>query len=405
MQPFKTHITTEKNIHLEHIEDQVLNRGAYGATESLNFLFALRDMLAGHATAPINLTTKWDGAPAVVCGVNPENDQFFVGTKSVLNKTPKLNYTERDINVNHPNDELNQKLKACLRYLPKLGIKGILQGDLMFTKGDVKDQTIDGREYVTFTPNTLTYAFQKGTTLAERIKEAQLGIVFHTSYHGTKMDNLIASYNVDIGYLNHPKEVWYRDASYVDETGTVTFTQEELTYLNTLLNSAVKSFSAINDKVLNQIALNGIYRDNIKIFNNTKVRAGESILDTTLYTNQLIHWLETRMTAAIGEAKLPETKRKRTQERTNVLGFLRAHAPELRSIFDLQNQLVYAKMFILNKLHQVSNTHTFLRTETGYKATNPEGFVAVDHFGNAVKLVDRLSFSHANFTAAKDWSK
>ena len=46
----------------------------------------------------------------------------------------------------------------------------------------------------------------------------------------------------------------------------------------------------------------------------------------------------------------------------------------------------------------------FLRTKNGYRVTNPEGYVAIKK-GNAVKLVDRLEFSRANFTAAKDWVK
>lgn len=407
MRHFKEHITEteQKNVHLEHLEDQVLNRGAHGARESLNFLFSLRDMLAGHSTQAVNVTTKWDGAPAVVCGINPDNEQFFVGTKSVFNKTPKINYTDKDIDMNHPGEELNAKLKTCLRYLPKLGIKGVFQGDLMFTGDDVCVEIIDGESYVVFTPNTITYAFLKDTTIAKRIQAAQLGVVFHTEYIGSSMSNLLTSYKVDIGYLNHPKEVWFRDASYVDEAGTVTFTVEELADCNAVLNKAMVAFQDVNDKVLNQIALTNIYRDNVKMFNNSKIREGQAITNTTQHTNDFIRWLDARMTAAIGEAKLPDTKTKRIQEKTNVLGFLRAHAADLKSIFDLQNALVYAKMLILNKLQQVKSTHTFLKVGDGYKVTNPEGFVAVDHIGNAVKLVDRLTFSHANFTTAREWTK
>ena len=66
----------------------------------------------------------------------------------------------------------------------------------------------------------------------------------------------------------------------------------------------------------------------------------------------------------------------------------------------------------LLKKQQVEIVHantcigTFLKTDDGFKVTAPEGFVAVDTIkGNAVKLIDRLAFSHANFTAAKAWSK
>ena len=405
LKTFITESSEGKNVHLEHLEDQVLNRGVDGAREAINFLRSLRDMLSGHTEKPINVTTKFDGAPAVVCGINPETGKFFVGTKGVFNKNAKLNYTEHDIDQNHPSEGLNQKLKACLRYLPKLGIKGILQGDLMFTKGDVKSEAIEGEKYVTFTPNTLTYAIPAGTTLASRIVAAALGIVFHTEYHGTTIANLKASYKVDLGYLHHTKEVWFRNADLVDESGTVSFTVAETAHCTSLLSVAGTMFQAINGKVLNQIALNTVYRDYLKTFHNSKVREGAAITNTVQHTNEFIRWLDAKMTLAIGEAKQPDTKRKRTQEKTLVLGFFRAHSQDLKNIFDLQNQLVYTKMFILNKLSQIQGTRTFLKTAEGYQVTSPEGFVAIDHVGNAVKLVDRMVFSKSNFTAAKSWDK
>ena len=154
---FLTEAKENKNVHLEHIEDEMLNRGVTGAREAINFLRSLRDMLAGHSQSHVNVTTKWDGAPAIFCGINPENGQFFVGTKGVFNANPKLNYTDADIDKNHPSGGLNEKLKVALRYLPKLGIKGVLQGDMMFTKGDIDKQVIDGQSYITFQPNVITF--------------------------------------------------------------------------------------------------------------------------------------------------------------------------------------------------------------------------------------------------------
>ena len=130
------------NLHLEHLEDNVLNNGVSGARTAINFLQSLRDMLTGNSDSKVYTTTKWDGAPAVICGINPDNGKFFVGTKSVFNAEPKLNYTDDDIDKNHPNPGLNSKLKVALAYLPKLNIKGILQGDMMFAKGDISRQVI-----------------------------------------------------------------------------------------------------------------------------------------------------------------------------------------------------------------------------------------------------------------------
>ena len=205
-----------KNVHLEHIEDEALNRGVAGARDAINFLRSLRDMLAGHSSSHVNITTKWDGAPAIFAGINPENGKFFVGTKGVFNKNAKLNYTEEDIDNNHPSEGLNSKLKVALRYLPKLGIKGVLQGDMMFAKGDIDKQVIDGVSYIIFQPNTIVYAVPADSKLARSMLDAQLGVVFHTSYTGRTIEDMKASFNVDIGKLSTTKDVWFRDASFVE---------------------------------------------------------------------------------------------------------------------------------------------------------------------------------------------
>ena len=404
---FLTEATKEgKNVHLEHIEDEVLNRGVIGARESIDFLRSLRNMLAGHAETKVNITTKWDGAPAIFAGINPENGKFFVGTKSVFNKNAKLNYTEDDIDVNHPSGGLNEKLKVALRYLPKLGIKGVLQGDMMFSKGDLKRETIDGESYVIFQPNTIVYAVPTDSKLAQSMLAAQLGVVFHTSYTGRTMEDMKASFNIDIGRLTATKDVWFRDASFVDASGSATFTEEETKQITTILSIAGRTFQTINSMTLNRIASSETILTYIKTFNNTKVREGKKITNTNQHTLDLIRWVEAKLNKDIADVKRAETKAKRTKEKTEVMRFFRTNAIQLRLIFDLQNLLVDAKLMIVRKLESIRSIGTFVRTDTGYRITAPEGFVAVDKLkGNAVKLVDRLEFSQANFNAAKNWSK
>ena len=396
-----------KNLHLEHLEDNVLNRGVRGARESINFLQALRDMLAGKSQSKVNVTTKWDGAPAVFAGVNPENKKFFVGTKGVFAKNPKLNYTNDDIDRNHPNPGLNEKLKIALAFLPKLGIKGVLQGDMMFTKSDLKTETIDGERYITFQPNTIVYAVPVDSPLARSISAAQMGIVFHTSYSGNKLEDMRASFNIDIGHLSRTKDVWYRDASFVDASGTATFTQKETAQITAILSTAGRLFQTISSLTLNKIAASDVYNTQIKTFNNTKVRAGEKITNTTAHVNELIRYIETKMNKAILDAKQEQTKQKRLKEKNEVMRFYRTNSVQLKNIFDLMNLLVDAKIMVVNKLQEMKQvTGTFIRTDNGFKITNPEGFVAVDRLsGDALKLVDRLEFSFQNFTAAKAWDK
>ena len=408
---FSEFITESKkegaNLHLEHIEDEVLNRGVAGTRDAINFLQSLRDMLAGNSSSKVNVTTKWDGAPAVFCGVNPDNGKFFVGTKGVFNANPKLNYTDDDIDVNHPSGGLNAKLKVALRYLPKLGIKGVLQGDMMFSKGDINTQTIDGEEYITFQPNTIVYAVPSDSKLARAMTSAQLGIVFHTSYTGKTFSDMKASFNIDINHLTTTKDVWFRDAYFVDASGTVTFTEQETKVLTSHLSLAGTTFQSINALTLNRIASSEVVLTYIKTFNNTKVREGKEIRDTTAHTNELIRWVEAKLNKDISDAKKEETKQKRIKEKTEIMRFFRGSARDLKNIFDLMNHLVASKNMIVSKLQQMKQvTNTFLRTDDGFKVTNPEGFVAVDKLkGNAVKLIDRLEFAHANFNAAKAWTK
>ena len=395
-----------KNLHLEHIEDEVLNRGVSGARDAINFLQSLRDMLAGHSQSKVNVTTKWDGAPAVFCGINPENGKFFVGTKGVFNANPKLNYTDADIDANHTSAGLNSKLKVALRYLPKLGIKGILQGDMMFAKGDINKQVIDGQSYITFQPNTIVYAVPSDAKLARMMLDAQMGIVFHTSYTGKTMADMKASFNIDIGHLTTTKDVWFRDASFTDASGTATFTAEETSTITSTLSQAGRTFQSINALNLNRISASETIMTYIKTFNNTKVRAGQAIKDTRAHTFELTRWVEAKLNKDISDAKKADTKKKRIKEKTEIMRFFNNAAKDLKAIFDLMNLLVTAKNMIVKKLQQMKQvTNTFLRTDDGFKITNPEGFVAVDRLkGNAVKLIDRLEFAHANFNATKNWS-
>jgi hypothetical protein len=399
----------EKDRHLTHIEDAVLEGGVAGTRNAINFLISLKDMFAikdenDLLSEALILRTKFDGAPALYAGINPENGKFFVGSKSIFAKNSKLNYTEADIRANHTGG-LADKLSQALKYLPALGIKGIIHGDFMFSKSDLKTETIDGKRYITFRPNTITYAVPVDSAMAKEVMAAQMGIVFHTSYYGKTMDTLQTHFDVDISGLRKNRNVWFRSNKFSDVTGRATLTKTENAKLTSLLSQAGSLFRSIPASMFNEIASNSTYRIDIMTFNNQKVRAGQSYGKG--YTAELIKWVGDKYTKHIETAKMPATKQKRIQERDMILRWYRQHASHLKMIFDLQRILVEAKMLLIHKFNQVNDLGTFLHTaDGGYKVTTPEGYVAAwSTGGDAVKLVDRMEFSRANFLAVKNWGK
>jgi hypothetical protein len=410
MKSFKLYLINEskegKNLHLEHIEDEVLNGGVVGTRGAINFLQSLRDMLAGSSSTNTFITTKWDGAPAVFCGINPENGKFFVGSKSIFNKTPKINYTSSDIDNHHPAG-LGEKLKVALQHLPKLGIKGILQGDMMFAKEDLAVKTLDGEQYITFQPNTIVYAVPLKSKLAREILNSKMGIVFHTMYSGSKMADMKSSFNININSLNKSKDIWFRDAKFTDTSGTATFTKRDTTTITRILSSVGKIFQTINANALNTIANDTEINIIIKTFNNSKIRTGQQISNPGKHTVELIKYIENKFDKEIDKLKTDDSKNKKRQKKNEFLKFFSQNKVDLTKIFSLMNMLIDAKMMLVSKLERMEQlTQTFVKDGAGYKVTAPEGFVAVDKIkGGAVKLVDRLEFSRNNFNVElKNWS-
>ena len=401
---FDGFLTEQKNLHLEHLEDEVLNNGIVGTRGAINFLQSLRDMLAGNAKSSVNVTVKWDGAPAIFAGINPENNQFFVGTKGVFNKNAKINYSHDDIDRNHPSSGLNQKLKVALTELSKLGIKDVIQGDMMFTQDDLNKETIDGKQYITFQPNTIVYAVPMES--ASQILKSSMGIVFHTTYSGKTMEDMSASFSVNLRGLNKNSGVWFSDAEYKDTSGTINFNKAETDSITKVLSTAGKTFRTLDAGVLTMIAEDEDTQTLVKTYNNTKVRAGERITNTRKHTQGLIAYIYDKLKKDVDKVKRPQNKAVKQQTMDDKMKFFRSNSSQLVKIFDMQNFLVQAKDMIIRKLEKSKGVmDTFVRTKDGYKVTEPEGFVAIDKVGKAVKLVDRLEFAHQNFTAAKNWTK
>lgn len=393
-----------KNLHLEHLEDEVLNNGVEGTRAAINFLQSLRDMLAGNSKSSVNVTVKWDGAPAIFAGINPENDKFFVGTKGVFNVNPKVNYTNADIDANHSSAGLNAKLKVALKYLPKLGITDVLQGDMLFTKEDLKTEKIDGKSYTTFQPNTILYAVP--TDSSAKITKAKMGIVWHTTYTGKKLEDMKASFGASVSSLTKTSDVWFSDANYEDKSGTINFNKSETDNITSVLSKAGRTFQTLDSGFMKNLLSKKDILLLIKTYSNVKVRAGEEITNTSKHVDDIIEYVNVKIQKDVDKVRTQSSKDKKTKYKEEIMKYLLVNKSQLKKIFDMQNLLIQSKTLIIRKLEKAKGAMgTFIRTDNGFRVTAPEGFVAIDNSGKAVKLVDRLEFSRANFNAAKAWDK
>ena len=405
----KEFIKEEKNVHMEHIEDLIFNEGVNGTRKAINFLRDLRDMLAGNSTSKITATVKWDGAPAVFAGIDPRDGKFFVAKKGVFNKEPKVYKTAADIDADTSGD-LAAKLKVALKELSKLGIKsGVYQGDLMFTD-DKKTETIDGEKYITFHPNTIVYAVPYNSELGKTIRSAKIGVVWHTTYTGQSFETMTASFGKSIvNQFNSVPSIWMDDANYKDYSGTATFTKDETKEVTEILSRAGTLFNSISAQTLNGISNDEDLLLAVKTFNNSKIRKSEQIVDTRAHVRELFHYIHDRYQKEIDKKKTAAGKSKQEEARKKVLNFFAHHDQnQIVAIFDLANLIVEAKNMIIAKMNQAGHISTFLRTANGFKTTGVEGFVAIDHLtGGAVKIVDRMEFSKANFSAdiIKGWQR
>ena len=397
-------LTEQKNLHLEHLEDEVLNGGVNGTRSAINFLQSLRDMLAGSSKSRVDVSVKWDGAPALFVGINPENGKFFVGSKSVFGKNAKLNYSINDVSANHMG-ELADKLKVAFEVFSPLRWNGIFQGDMMFLPRHLKKETIEDKPYVTFQPNTIVYAVPYKS--ADSILSAKMGVVWHTSYSGKTMEGMTAKFGVTLSQIPKTKEAWMQDATYRDVSGTATFNKKDTITITKILSNAGKVFQSLKPAVLSKIVEDEPIRTLIKTFNNTKVKSGEKIKNTRQHTRGVIAFAYDNLKKDVDKVKREQTKKAKQQVMDEKMQFFRSNSSQLVKIFDMQNLLVDAKEMIIRKLEGAKSlAQTFIKTDRGFKVTAPEGFVAVDRLaGKAVKLVDRMEFSMHNFTAAKGWDK
>jgi len=406
----KSYLAEAKNIHMEHLEDGILNGGVDGTREVINYLRALRDMLAGKSSSKVNVSVKWDGAPAIFAGIDPSDKKFFVAKKGIFNKNPKIYKTNKEIDDdNKGKRELAIKLKEALKYLPALGIKGVVQGDFLYSKKDIKTTTIDGESYITFHPNTIVYAIPSKSKLARKILQSDIGVVWHTTYRGQSFESMSASFGEEIASkLKRNRKVWSVDATYKDVSGSANMTQAETDSVTELLSKAGTMFNQVDANTLNGISEEPDLLIRVKRYINMKVTDGERITNTTKFVSDLMNYIYDFYQMEIDKLKTEAAKERKKEKMKEVMSyFSKNDKAQIVKLFDLYNTIVDAKLSIITKLDKTKTIGTFLKTADGYKVTEQEGFVAIDKIGKAVKLVDRMNFSKANFSTEyiKGWQK
>lgn len=393
------------NKHLDHLEDRIILEGSQGGKDAIDVLKKMGDMLSGKDGPGVAVTTKWDGAPAIVCGIDPEDGKFFVGTKSVFAKDAKICKTQEDIvRFYGSGGGLAAKLSDSLRYLPSSVKQGILQGDLMFTN-DKKIETIDNERMTTFRPNTITYAANPDTQLGKDINRAKIGIVFHTKYTGDKMSNLDASFNVSKRDFTTGGDVWAERAEFQDISGAASFSTPDRNKYDAAIRMAegsLKKAGRMADMIQSGKKPLQMDTEFMKFFNNY-VKQGREIPSVQRAYDDYMKHLNDEFNKAYGKVTTQKAINKKTEMWAAQIFFIIKNKDDMKMLIAAYMNLQKAKMMLVEKMKKVSSLRLFVDRGGGdYEATTPEGFVAIVN-GKATKLIDRMEFSKLNFTIPKVW--
>jgi|694.fasta_scaffold99573_1 hypothetical protein len=379
--------------HLSHLEDLIFEEGKQGLQFAIDSIQIYVNALYNKSSGA-TITTKWDGSPSII--VHQSGNDYWVASKSAFNATPKLNRTDSDIEANHGHSAgLVEKLKYALKYCKDLGINGTLQGDFLYTDGDLKPQTIDGVKHVTFKPNTITYAVAVDSDLGRRILASKMGIIFHTYYTGNDFTTMKANFGYSVEKLKKSRNVFVDDAILKDKTKDLTLTQAEQ---ETILNAHAelkKLNMAIPTSFLSWLSTHKIVSALIAKYNNANVRAGSYVGSSKAHgVSQFIH---DELQKEIDKVKTTTTKTKKENERQQILDFVDSHKMVLEKVYEAFSLVVACKMIIVSKLNRLeTGVSGFVEKGNALVPTAPEGFVAVQG-DRVVKLVDRLEFSRNNF--------
>lgn len=372
----------EKLSHIEHIEDRALQSGDAGFHHAFGTLRGMHNFLSGDKSH-VKVGEKFDGAPSLVWGTNPDNGQFFVSTKSWGNKNPKINYTPEDIDRNHGHAPgLVEKLKVALQHLPKVTPKGkIYQGDVMYTQGDVMDRD----DHLAFTPNTITYKIPKDSSEAARAAKAKIGVAAHTEYTGgDTLSGMRPKFGPDLGGFKQHKDVHV--ISTETRANPRNYTPKDKEEFERYMSAAQESYNKLHPDA------HGVaqrHAEHIMPYINSEVRRGGRP------THQgLRDFVMERGQKEISKLKTNKAIERKSDIHNQRLNDIEGNKEHIQKLFDLHGHLQNAK----NVLARVAAKNKRFGTEIGGNESGPEGMVVIDPNKNTIdKAVDRDEFSAANF--------
>ena len=393
------------NKHLTHLEELILTNKKEGAERAINYLTSMAQVLDSDTPKSVNTNIKYDGAPAVVVGKDP-NGNFFVGSKSVFNTTPKINYSIEDIKKNHSQAPgLVDKLVQTFVHLKDSNIDSVYQGDFLFDQEIKETNTIDGEEHVIFKPNTIVYAIPTDSEEGQKVLNAEVGIVFHTEYNVELDENNVPrfetkKFGVDVRNFKVSPKVYVKDADFESDAGYITLTNEESEKIADVINTSKEMIQQINfEDVPDNIFTS------LNTYINTEIRQGEFLAKPEVSYQQYIEWFTSKLDKKIESYKTEKGKAKANEAKQALLTMLSSQKDNVLKIFNLQIQIKQGKDIFIEKwnniMREVQLKHYLFNDDGDLIPTNPEGYVAVDITGNAIKFVDRLEFSRANFSIDK----
>lgn len=389
--------------HLEHLEDEMLNYGSDGCAASVSFLQELRNML-GHQESNGFMQTKWDGAPSVVCGIDPASGMFFVGTKSVFAKTqPKLCFADMQIDEWYDGD-LAEKLKFSLKYFAELGITGVVQGDLLFTNSTIKRENINGENLYIFRPNTITYGIPVDHPIGQAAAKAKIGVVFHTHYQGDNLPTMQARAGAKVKGSN--------DALVIENDTPmhrVGFSSAEMQKFDNYISKIQRMCNICGDFLNELVDVSGTTGDAkfhissyLKQFFNNEIKNARSITNVNDSLHGLGNFYHEKMTKELAKIKTAANLTKKRNLVYESENYLLDNATKFKTLLSLYKEMQEVKQMVIDKLDHLEEFRTFAQTDKGYKVTGPEGYV-LHKDGDMIKFVNRLEFAYNNFTLQKQW--